>query len=440
MRPLRVKASSTPITSSNFQGLQEMTNSEINQYLSYVITNKFATDTDGTGTAELNVDTANALAGTSIGTFTDTIRDDAIGDHPTDGATSSTTYYFKQVTSAATENITNRLVGYDSAIKEMTDADLDTDILDKVVLDMINETDYTVGQYTLAASAPTGGTWTSRYTITDSAQGGNTQIYLWQKTSPTSSANSDFTSLKLSGTSATRMMTAAEIEQMLNGADMAFIVAGMGGGTGTGSAPVIARISKSKKILTVGVVTLPFSFEGKRRMRAALQGVATLRENTDTLLVIPNERLLEATDRSTSFKDAFHMVDEVLVHAIQGITDLLNGVGDINVDFADMQTVMEGMGRAVIGSGTGVGKDRMFRAIDSAIHSPLMQDTDIQGAKGILIHLVAPRDAGALEITAAMNQLEDLADDDVNLIWGATLTDTPEDQVSVTVIATGLPE
>jgi len=215
MRPLRVKASSTPITSSNFQGLQEMTNSEINQYLSYVITNKFATDTDGTGTAELNVDTANALAGTSIGTFTDTIRDDAIGDHPTDGATSSTTYYFKQVTSAATENITNRLVGYDSAIKEMTDADLDTDILDKVVLDMINETDYTVGQYTLAASAPTGGTWTSRYTITDSAQGGNTQIYLWQKTSPTSSANSDFTSLKLSGTSATRMMTAAEIEQMV---------------------------------------------------------------------------------------------------------------------------------------------------------------------------------------------------------------------------------
>ncbi len=175
-------------------------------------------------------------------------------------------------------------------------------------------------------------------------------------------------------------------------------------------------------------------------MRAALQGVATLRENTDTLLVIPNERLLEATDRSTSFKDAFHMVDEVLVHAIQGITDLLNGVGDINVDFADMQTVMEGMGRAVIGKGTGVGKDRMFRAIDSAIHSPLMQDTDIQGAKGILIHLVAPRDAGALEITAAMNQLEDLADDDVNLIWGATLTDTPEDQVSVTVIATGLPE
>lgn len=192
-----------------------MTDSEINQYLSYVITNKFATDTDGTGTAELNVDTANALTGTSIGTFTDTIRDDAIGDHPTDGATSSTTYYFKQVTAAASESITNRLVGYDSAIKEMTDGDLDTDILDKVIDDMVTETDYTVGQYTLAASAPSGGTWTSRYTITDSAQGGNTQIYLWQKTAPTSSANSDLTSLKLSGSSATRMMTAAEIEQMV---------------------------------------------------------------------------------------------------------------------------------------------------------------------------------------------------------------------------------
>lgn len=234
--------------------------------------------------------------------------------------------------------------------------------------------------------------------------------------------------------------SAAEIEKMLDGANMVFIVAGMGGGTGTGSAPVIARISKAKKVLTVGVVTLPFSFEGKRRMRAALQGVATLRENTDTLLVIPNERLLEATSRNTSFRDAFHMVDEVLVHAIQGITDLLNGVGDINVDFADMQTIMEGMGRAVIGKGTAMGKDRMFRAIDSAIHSPLMQDTDIRGAKGILIHVVAPRDAGALEITSAMGQLEEMADEDVNLIWGATLADTPDDEVSVTVIATGLPE
>jgi hypothetical protein len=214
MQPLRIKASSTPPSSSNFQGLQEMSDAEINQYLSYVITNKFATDTDGTGTAELNVDTANALTGTSIGTWTNTIRDDAIGTHPTDGATTDTTYYFKQVTAAATESITNRPVGYDSAIKEYSDAALDTDVLDKVIEDMVTGTGYTVGQYSLAATAPTGGTWTSRYTITDSNQGGSTSLYLWQKTAPSTSANADLTSLKLDGTNV-KMMSAAEIEQMV---------------------------------------------------------------------------------------------------------------------------------------------------------------------------------------------------------------------------------
>ena len=214
MQPLRIKASATPISSANFQGLQEMSDNEINQYLSYVITNKFATDTDGTGTAELNVDTANALTGTSIGTWTNTIRNDAIGTHPTDGSTTDTTYYFKQVTSAATENITNRPVGYDSAIKEFTDAGLDTDVLDKVIEDMVTSTGYTVGQYTLAASAPAGGTWTSRYTITDTNQGGSTTLYLWQKTAPTTAANSDLASLKLDGTNV-KMMSAAEIEQMV---------------------------------------------------------------------------------------------------------------------------------------------------------------------------------------------------------------------------------
>lgn len=214
MLPLRIKASGTPPSSGNFQGLQEMTEGEINQYLSYVITNKFATDTDGTGTAELNVDTANALTGTSIGSWTNTIRDDAVGTHPTDGATTDTTYYFKQVTAAATESITNRPVGYDSAIKEYTDAGLDTDVLDKVIEDMVTSTGYTVGQYSLAASAPAGGTWTSRATITDSNQGGSTNLYLWQKTAPTTAANSDLASLKLDGTNV-KMMTAAEIEQMV---------------------------------------------------------------------------------------------------------------------------------------------------------------------------------------------------------------------------------
>ena len=214
MQPLRIKASSTPISSANFQGLQEMSDAEINQYLSYVITNKFADDTDGTGTAELNVSTANSLTGTSIGNWTNTIRNDAIGTHPTAGATTNTTYYFKQVTAAASESITNRPVGYDSAIKEYTDAALDTDIMDKVIEDMVTSTGYTVGQYSLAATAPAGGTWTSRATITDSNQGGSTNLYLWQKTAPTTAANSNLASLKLDGTNV-KMMSAAEIEQMV---------------------------------------------------------------------------------------------------------------------------------------------------------------------------------------------------------------------------------
>jgi hypothetical protein len=215
MQPLRIKASGSPPSAGNFQGLQEMSDAEINQYLSYVITNKFADDTDGTGTAELNVDTANALTGTSIGTWTNTIRNEAIGTHSAvAGSTTNTTYYFKQVTAAASESITNRPVGYDSAIKEYTDAALDTDVLDKVIEDMVTSTGYTVGQYTLAASAPAGGTWTSRATITDSNQGGSTNLYLWQKTAPSASANSDFASLKLDGTNV-KMMSAAEIEQMV---------------------------------------------------------------------------------------------------------------------------------------------------------------------------------------------------------------------------------
>lgn len=214
MRPLRIKASGSPPSSANFQGLQEMTDAEIQQYVSYVITNKFATDWDGTGTAELNMDTANALSGSAIGTFTDTTRDDAIGTHPTAGATTDTTYYFKQVTSTAAESITNRAVGWDTgAINEFTDAELDTDILDKVIDDMVSESDYTVGQFHLAASSPAGGTWTSRYTITDTVLSGNNTTYLWQKTSPTSAANSDYASLKYD--SGLKMMTAAEIEQMV---------------------------------------------------------------------------------------------------------------------------------------------------------------------------------------------------------------------------------
>ena len=214
MRPLRVKASGSPPSSSNFQGLQEMTDAEIEQYLSYVITNKYADDWDGTLTGDLNMDTANALSGSAIGTFTDTTRDDAIGTHPTDGATTDTTYYFKQVTSAASESITDRAIGWDTnAINEFTDSELDTDILDKVISDMVSESDYTVGQFHLAASSPSGGTWTSRYTITDTVLSGNNTTYLWQKTAPTSSANSDLTSLTYD--SGVKMMSAAQVEQMV---------------------------------------------------------------------------------------------------------------------------------------------------------------------------------------------------------------------------------
>jgi len=217
MRPLRIKSSGSPITSANFEGLQEMTDAEIQQYLSYVITNKYANDWDGTITGDLNMDTANALSGSAIGTFVDTIRDDSIGTHPTDGATSSTTYYFKQVTSAASESITNRPLGWEGTgnvgVNEFTDGELDTDILDKVISDMVSESNYTVGQFHMSTVSPAGGTWTSRYTITNTAQSGNNVIYLWQKTAPTSSANSDLASLKYSD--GFKMMTSAEVEQMV---------------------------------------------------------------------------------------------------------------------------------------------------------------------------------------------------------------------------------
>lgn len=214
MRPLRLKASGSPITSANYEGLQELSDSQINQYLSYVITNKFANDTNGTGTAELNSATNNGSSGTSIGTFVDTITVDGIGTHPTAGSISSQTYYFKQVTSAAAESITNRVVGYSSGITELTDGNINTEILDKVINDMVDGTTYTVGQYSLKPTAPSGGTWTSRYTITNSKHGGNNNTYLWQKTAPTDAANADLTTLKVF-TGGVKAMTSAEIEQMV---------------------------------------------------------------------------------------------------------------------------------------------------------------------------------------------------------------------------------
>ena len=220
MRPLRIKASSYPVSSSNFQGLQEMTDTEIEQYYSATLLKDFADNTDGTGVGELNVTTDGSGSGTTIGSITDTKRDDAIGTHPTDGATTNVNVYtFKQVNSTASESITNRPLGYESSgtigIHEFTDTELDTDILDKVLGDLVAQGNYVTGQYTLASSAPSGGTWTSRYTLVDTQVDETEDTkYVWQKTAATTAAASDYKPLKLDGTSV-KEMSVAEMEQIV---------------------------------------------------------------------------------------------------------------------------------------------------------------------------------------------------------------------------------
>lgn len=221
MRPLKIKSSATPATSSNFEGLQEMTDAEIEQYISAVITKKFADDTDGSGTAEINIDTANALSGATIGTFVDTKRTEAIGTHPASTGTSDTTYYAKQVDSVASSSISDRPTGWDTTlggIKEFTDAELNTDIIDKVIADMVGGSDYTVGTYKLSVNAPTGGTWTQRYTLTNTYGGTNNTtntIGIWQQTSPVSSSNANLYPVKVYNTSNLKGATQAEVEQLV---------------------------------------------------------------------------------------------------------------------------------------------------------------------------------------------------------------------------------
>ena len=221
MRPLRIKASAYPVSSSNFQGLQEMTDSEIEQYISAIITKDFADNTNGSGTAELNVTTDGSGAGTTIGSITDTKSDDAIGTHPTDGATSNVNVYTaKQVTAAASESITNRMVGYETSgnvgINEFTDAELDTDIIDKVIADMVGLGNYTVGQYHLSTSAPSGGTWTARYTLVDTQVDETEDTkYIWQKTAATSSAVDNYKPCKVEGSNGIKEMSVAEMEQIV---------------------------------------------------------------------------------------------------------------------------------------------------------------------------------------------------------------------------------
>ncbi|MBW3644416.1 MAG: cell division protein FtsZ [Actinobacteria bacterium] len=228
----------------------------------------------------------------------------------------------------------------------------------------------------------------------------------------------------------------AEIEAALQGADMVFITAGEGGGTGTGGAPVVAEIAKGLGALTIGVVTRPFSFEGRRRAVQAEQGVQKLKERVDTLIVIPNDRLLTVSNDKTSVVNAFKMADEVLLQGVQGITDLINTPGLINTDFADVKMIMTDAGSALMGIGYGSGEGRSLNAARGAISSPLLE-ASIEGARGILLSIAGGGDLGLFEINEAAEVIHGVAHPDANIIFGAVIDDAMGDEVRVTVIAAG---
>ncbi|GBE24948.1 cell division protein FtsZ [bacterium BMS3Bbin02] len=227
-----------------------------------------------------------------------------------------------------------------------------------------------------------------------------------------------------------------ELEDALQGADMVFITAGEGGGTGTGAAPVVADISRSLAALTVGVVTRPFGFEGRRRSVQAEQGIQELRAAVDTLIIIPNQRLLEIADPKTSVLDAFRMADDVLTNGVRGITDLITTPGLINVDFADVKTVMSDAGSAVMGIGNSTGENRAEQAANKAISSPLLE-TSMEGARGVLLSVSGPSDMSLYEVSVAASLIADHTDADANIIFGAVIDDTLGDEMRVTVIAAG---
>lgn len=227
-----------------------------------------------------------------------------------------------------------------------------------------------------------------------------------------------------------------EIEEALKGADMIFVTAGMGGGTGTGAAPVIAEISKSLGILTVGVVTKPFAFEGKKRMSNAEMGIANIKNSVDTLITIPNDRLLSIAEKKTSMIDAFRMADDVLRQGVQGISDLIAVPGLINLDFADVRTIMMGTGLAHMGIGKGTGENRAVEAAKQAISSPLLE-TSIEGAKGVLMNITGGSNLGLLEVNEAAELISSAADPEANIIFGAVIDEKMQDEIRITVIATG---
>ncbi len=233
------------------------------------------------------------------------------------------------------------------------------------------------------------------------------------------------------------MEDAEKIMELLEGADMVFITAGMGGGTGTGAAPVVAGFAHEMGILTVAVVTKPFSFEAKQRTKQAEQGLRELRSAVDSIIVIPNDKLISTVDRSMTFKDACAKADDVLRHAVQSISDLILNPGLINLDFADVRTIMKGMGKAVMGTGHAGGESRALDAAEKAISSPLLEESSIDGARGILINVTAGSDLTLFEVDQACKLIHQCAHEDATIIFGTTINESLKDEVKVTVIATG---
>jgi cell division protein FtsZ len=228
-----------------------------------------------------------------------------------------------------------------------------------------------------------------------------------------------------------------QLREAMAGADMVFITAGLGGGTGTGAAPVIASLAKEQSSLTIAVVTKPFDFEGKKRKQQAEEGLRALREHVDTLITIPNQRLLQVVDRGTSLRDAFRVADNVLRQAVQGISDLITTPGLVNLDFADMQTIMSGMGLAIMGTGVAHGEKRAGEAAHQAISSPLLEEASINGARGVLINITGGLDLGLHEVNDVVAIVRDAAHEDAQIIFGAVIDERLDDELRITLIATG---
>jgi cell division protein FtsZ len=229
-----------------------------------------------------------------------------------------------------------------------------------------------------------------------------------------------------------------ELARHIEGCHMVFVTAGMGGGTGTGAAPVIARMARERNVLTVGVVTKPFDFEGAKRKRAADAGIEELQQHVDTLIVIPNQNLFRLANERTTFAEAFKMADNVLYMGVKGVTDLMVNPGQVNLDFADIRTVMAEMGKAMMGTGEADGDERAVKAAEAAISNPLLEDTSMRGARGVLISLTGGHDLTLFEVDEAVNRIRKEVDDEANIIFGSSLDDTMNGRIRVSVVATGI--